>query len=68
MTGALLMEEAQIIAMPIDLAMRRVRHGVVRRGSEDRQILDVTSGEGSEDHAQFASEMIRGLSTIPTVA
>lgn len=62
------MDEAQIMAMPIDLAISRVRHGTVRRGNEDRHFPGVTSGEGSEDHAQFASEMIRGLSMIPMAA
>ena len=54
-TGALLMHEAEMMAMPISLARRRRRHGVVRRGRLERQVVGVTSGEGSLDQAHWAS-------------
>ncbi len=42
------------MAMPISLASRRRRQGVVRRGREVRQVWGVTSGDGSEDQAHWA--------------
>jgi len=53
-TGALLMQEAAIMAMPISLARRRRRHGVERRGRVERQVVGVTRGEGSVDQAHWA--------------
>eukprot|EP00985_Skeletonema_marinoi_P003019 scaffold1248_cov104-Skeletonema_marinoi.AAC.10 len=53
-TGALLMQEAAIMAMPISLARRRRRHGVDRRGRVERHVVGVTRGEGSVDQAHWA--------------
>ncbi len=53
-TGALLMQERVIMAMPISLASKRRRQGVVRRGREERHVCGVTSGDGSELHAHWA--------------
>lgn len=47
-TGALLIQEVEIMAIPISLASRRNRHGVLRNGRVERQMVGVTSGgEGS---------------------
>ncbi len=48
------MHDRVIMAMPISLAMSRIRQGVVRRGREVRQVCGVTRGEGSEDQAHWA--------------
>ena len=55
-TGALLIQEALIMAIPISLARRRRRHGVLRNGRVERQVVGVTLfGEGSlVDQAQWA--------------
>ena len=45
-TGALLMQEAAIMAMPISLARRRRRHGVDRRGRVERHVVGGDEGGG----------------------
>ena len=46
------------MAIPISLARRRSRHGVLRNGRVERQVVGVTSGEEEEgsllDQAQWA--------------
>lgn len=61
-TGALLMHEAMMMAMPMPLAMRRVMQGVLSMGSDSRQVVGVTRGDGSDSHAHLARERINGLS------
>ena len=60
-TGALLIQEALIMAIPISLARRRSRHGVLRNGRVERQVVGVVvttsccgEEEGSLDQAQWA--------------
>lgn len=48
------MQDRVMMAMPITLASRRTRQGVLRRGREARQVCGVTRGEGSEDQAHWA--------------
>ena len=63
-TGALLIQEVDIMAIPISLARRRSRHGVLRNGRVERQVVGVTSGEEEEgallDQAQWAMLVRRG--------
>lgn len=54
MTGALLMQEAKMMPMPMVLTTRRDRQGELRSGRESRQIFGDTSGEGSDSHIQVA--------------
>lgn len=66
-TGALLMQDIAIMPMPIPRAMRRERQGVVRRGKDSRHDWGDTSGEGSDDQAQFAMLLITGLFLIASM-
>ena len=49
-------QEAEIMAIPINFARRRNRHGVLENGRVERQMVGVTRGEGSLllDQAQWA--------------
>lgn len=62
MTGALLMQEAKMMPMPMVLATRRDRQGELRSGRESRQIFGDTSGEGSDSHIQVARARMNPLS------
>lgn len=63
-TGALLMQERVMMAMPISLARRRKRHGLLRKGRLERQVEGVTSGEGSLDQAHWATLVRSGCWVI----
>ena len=65
MTGALLIHDAMIMPIPIPLAIKRVRHGVLSIGKESRHDTGETFGFGSVSHAQFAIDRMRGLSMRP---
>ena len=64
MTGALFIHDMAMMPIPITRAMRRERHGLVRRGREARHVWGVTAGDGSEDHAQLAIVFMNGLVLI----
>ena len=53
--------------MPMNLAMRREKHGGVRKGNDPRQIWGDTSGEGSEDQAHVARFWMYWLFFIPSM-
>jgi hypothetical protein len=47
----LLIHDNAMIPRPIHLASRRMRHGVLKNGREERHVDGVTFGDGSDDHA-----------------
>ena len=47
----LLIHDAAIIAIPINLATKRTKHGVLSNGRELRHVDGVTYGDGSDDQA-----------------
>jgi len=65
MTGALFIHDAIMITIPIPLAIKRDKHGVLRIGKVSRHDVGDTFGFGSTPHAQFARDRMRGLSMRP---